>query len=222
MKLLTSLNLPIQINHIKSYLAEVLSGYLSENGGTMSGNISFGDNDAYIKGVDDSETLHRFQIGKTDGASFELFHYIQDDVNNQGQFKLNAVNTDTNTTISLIGKPNGDLTWNNHPVAYAKDIEPINATIDSTCSVGGYHCMYRCGPIVCIGWNINIPANFGTTNPIISGLPAPVEQIIFSTCGPSGIICDLKILTDGTISIINNVPTAATWYNGNVCYLTQE
>ena len=221
MKLLTNLNLSTQITQIKTYIAQQLTNFLPKIGGTLTGNITFQSDEGYIKGIDDSETLYRMQIGNTNGSNIELYKYIENNSNNQGHFKINVV--DGNSITSLIGTPNGALTWNGNNILLQQDVVAVTGiTLGSSVTAGYYSSIYRCGPIVCVHINIKPPASLAAETVLMSGLPAPIKAVIGAVTGSNKQAYSIKIQTDGNMAFQDASPTESIYLDGTICYLTMN
>lgn len=110
------------------------SGNLALTGGTMTGDIIFGNNEAYIQKQDASILgYNQFEIGwgrpetsagtewNADGAKMAFHSYHADNTRDDGAFAILA--TDGVNNKQLNGNPSGDLTWNgknlDHTVDYS-------------------------------------------------------------------------------------------------------
>lgn len=110
------------------------SGNLALTGGTMTGDIIFGNNEAYIQKQDESILgYNQFEIGwgrpetsagtewHADGAKMAFHSYHADNTKDDGAFVILA--TDGVNNKQLNGNPSGDLTWNgknlDHTVDYS-------------------------------------------------------------------------------------------------------
>lgn len=110
------------------------SGNLALTGGTMTGDIIFGNNEAYIQKQDESILgYNQFEIGwgrpetsagtewNADGAKMAFHSYHADNTKDDGAFAILA--TDGVNNKQLNGNPSGDLTWNgknlDHTVDYS-------------------------------------------------------------------------------------------------------
>lgn len=116
------------------YVQGELTNYLPLSGGTMTGDIIFGNNEAYIQKQDESILgYNQFEIGwgrpetsagtewRADGAKMAFHSYHADNTKDDGAFAILA--TDGVNNKQLNGNPSGDLTWNgknlDHTVDYS-------------------------------------------------------------------------------------------------------
>lgn len=121
--------------------ATVWDAIITASGGTLTGNFIFSQSSARIFKTDGAGDLRLYGgSGHSNGANFSLFGK---DTSGNGRFEL-FVNDGINA-VSLIGKPDGTLTWNALPLVcgeFFTDHCKLNNKIEMECgyvdaAVGG-------------------------------------------------------------------------------------
>ena len=99
-------------NATKEYVDTKAANYLPLAGGTMTGDIKLADTKQIANTVDNG--LLRFQGGTEEGKGARVVLSGKDRNNHNGDFELVA-NDGTNSK-TLLGKPDGTLTWGGQPL----------------------------------------------------------------------------------------------------------
>lgn len=225
---------------------EAFSEFLPLSGGTMAGNIILADggiplstaggtmNGMIVVPIDPNDPPNaRFVRAATDEAVLMIYGGSQkttgariglngkDKSNDGGAFSMTADNGTESSKLQ--GLTNGTLFWHGKRVTADGNIQTVSATVnsDAVSSTGSYHYLYRCGPVVTLGLNINVKASVASGTALITGLPTPPGKIGAGLVA-AGTTLRVYLDTDGGLKLDGASPSAVTWFNGCITYITNQ
>ena len=144
------------------YLA---NNYLPLSGGTMTGALTFGVYNAIFRNVDNNGLLLSGATANEKGAALVLCG--KDNANNAGRFLLIA--RDGANEPTLIGKPDGSLTWG------GKEVERVNES-------GTNYIRYENGLQICWGKTPQLSPSVNTDTSQRVTFPVAFKDTNYSIC----------------------------------------
>lgn len=226
---------------------EAFSEFLPLTGGTLTGNLTLSDGGNPLSTAggtmsgavkwNGTAAVNKFYVGFTEGdGSYDVgwantsygakialrsANYTRDGDGSVGEFIIIANNG--TVTKTLRGAAGGALEWNGKKITVNANTTTVTAVANpgAISSTGTYHHLYRCGPIVVLGLNINVIASVASGTALFTGLPKPPAKVAGGIIA-AGTTLRVYIDTDGSLKLDGASPSTATWFDGCITYITTD